>query len=97
LASAEGGKLNLREVLRELYFKEVMHLLVEGGATTITSFIKEELYDRLVFFVAPLIIGEGLSIGDVGTKELKDAKRLSLKRIERFRDDLMLEYKRLTL
>ncbi len=95
LAPAEEGKLILREVLRELYFMEIMHLLVEGGAQTITSFIKEDLYDRLFIFLAPILIGEGIGIGDIGTSKLLDAKRHMLKSIYRFGDDVGLEYKKL--
>ncbi|GBC89277.1 Riboflavin biosynthesis protein RibD [bacterium HR13] len=95
LASAKEGKLILREVLRELYFMEIMHLLVEGGAQTITSFIKEDLYDRLFIFLAPILIGEGIGIGDIGTSKLLDAKRHMLKNIYRFGDDIGLEYKKL--
>ncbi len=94
LAPVEDGKLKLGEVLRELYFREVMHLLVEGGSITATSFIKDNLYDRLFVFVAPIIIGDGLSIGYTGVERLQDAKRHMLKNIYRFGHDLGLEYKR---
>lgn len=95
LALAKEGKLILKEVLRELYFMEIMHLLVEGGAQTITSFVKEDLYDRLFIFLAPILIGEGIGIGDIGTSKLLDAKRHTLKSIYRFGDDIGLEYKKL--
>ncbi|MEN3028994.1 MAG: bifunctional diaminohydroxyphosphoribosylaminopyrimidine deaminase/5-amino-6-(5-phosphoribosylamino)uracil reductase RibD [Aquificaceae bacterium] len=92
VAPLEGGELNLREVLRELYFMEVMHLLVEGGAITLTSFMKAGLFDRLWVFVAPLLLGEGKRIGDLKISSLERAKRLKLRELKRFGEDLALEY-----
>lgn len=92
LAPAEEGRLQLRDVLRELYFLEVMHLLVEGGAITLTSFIREGLFDRLWVFLGPLLIGEGKRIGELGVELLRDATRLKLRNMKIFGDDLALEY-----
>ncbi|MGC8852700.1 MAG: bifunctional diaminohydroxyphosphoribosylaminopyrimidine deaminase/5-amino-6-(5-phosphoribosylamino)uracil reductase RibD [Hydrogenobacter sp.] len=95
LAEAIDGKLNLRDVLRQLYFKEIMHLLVEGGSITITNFIKEDLYDRLFVFIAPILIGEGLNIGYIGVDDLSQAKRHRLVNLYKFGDDIALEYKKI--
>ncbi len=92
LAPAKDKSLDLREVLRELYFLEVMHLLVEGGAITLTSFIKEGLFDRLWVFLGPILIGEGKRIGDIGVELLRDAPRLKLRDVKTFGDDVALEY-----
>lgn len=49
-------------------------LLVEGGAATAASFLREGLVDRLLLYRAPIIIGGGMSgIGDIGLTELNDA------------------------
>jgi len=92
LAPSKDGRLDLKEVLRELYFMEVMHLLVEGGSITHTTFIKEGLFDRLWVFVAPLLIGEGKRIGELNVEALQEAKRLRLREIKRFGEDVALEY-----
>ena len=92
LAPWEEGKLNLKEVLRELYFMEIMHILVEGGSTTHTTFIKENLFDRLWVFIAPLLLGEGKRIGDLGISLIKEAKKLKLREIKKFGMDIALEY-----
>ncbi|MFN3598242.1 MAG: bifunctional diaminohydroxyphosphoribosylaminopyrimidine deaminase/5-amino-6-(5-phosphoribosylamino)uracil reductase RibD [Aquificaceae bacterium] len=86
------GKLNLREVLRELYFMEIMHLLVEGGSITHTTFVKENLFDRLWVFLAPMLIGGGKRVGDLEVDTLLKAKRLRLREIKRFGEDVALEY-----
>jgi len=95
ITEAIGGKLNLKEVLRQLYFKEIMHLLVEGGSITITNFVKDDLYDRLFVFVAPILIGEGLGMGHIGVEDLSQAKRHKLAHLYRFANDIALEYKKL--
>ncbi len=92
LAPTKDGKLDLSEVLRELYFREIMHLLVEGGSTTLTSFIKEGLFDRVFVYIAPFFIGKGKTLGDIGIDKLEDAPRLKLKGVYNFGDDVAIEY-----
>jgi len=53
-----NGKLDLRAVLRALGARDVMHLMVEGGARVHGSFLEEGLADRAAIFVAPKIIGD---------------------------------------
>ena len=49
-------------------------LLVEGGAATAASFLREGLVDRLVLYRAPILIGGGKSaLGDFGLDSLADA------------------------
>ena len=50
------------------------NLLVEGGATTASAFLKEGLVDRLMLYRAPIFLGQGKScIGDIGLGSLGDA------------------------
>lgn len=52
----------------------VDHLLVEGGAETAASFLREELVDRLLLYRAPILIGAGKSaLGDIGLDNLAEA------------------------
>lgn len=52
---AEG--LDLREVLGELYRRNIISVLVEGGSRLAASFIREKLADKLYMFIAPKIFG----------------------------------------
>ena len=92
LAPSEKGSLDLKEVLRQLYFKEVMHLLVEGGAITSTSFIRNGLFDRVLVFMAPFFIGEGKTLESIGLESIEGSPRLRLRRAEIIEDDLFIEY-----
>lgn len=52
----------------------VDHLLVEGGARTAASFLRERLVDRLLLYRAPILIGAGkAALGDIGLEALADA------------------------
>lgn len=52
----------------------VDHLLVEGGADTAASFLREGLVDRLLLYRAPILIGAGRdALGDLGLDSLDAA------------------------
>ena len=67
----EGSELELRSgpldaELRALAADGVQSLLLEGGPTLATAFLAAGLVDKLLFFVAPVLAGEGLrSLGDL--------------------------------
>ena len=71
---------------------DVNDLLVEGGSTTATAFLTEDLVDRILIYRAPIIVGEGKSsFGYVGLDAIADAherwrfvdeKRLGVDRLE---------------
>jgi len=59
-----GSGLELRtgplaEELRELAAEGVQSLLLEGGPTLATAFLRDDLVDRLLVFVAPTVAGAG--------------------------------------
>lgn len=53
---------------------DVNDLLVEGGSTTATAFLTEDLVDRILIYRAPIIVGAGKSsFGYVGLDAIADA------------------------
>lgn len=68
----QGSELELRsgpleEELRALAADGVQSLLLEGGPTLATAFLAAGLVDKLLFFVAPSLAGEGPHVlGDLG-------------------------------
>jgi len=53
---------------------DVNELLVEGGSSTATAFLTEDLVDRILIYRAPVIVGEGKSsFGYVGLDAIADA------------------------
>jgi len=85
-------EINLKSLMEELHAREVVHLLVEGGAFTITQFIKEKLWDRLVVFQAGKILGGGKGIEDLGIESISSAVDLELRREFRVAEDRVFEY-----
>lgn len=81
IRGTDGRFLQLKEhepaaVCRELYGRGARHLMVEGGATVASAFLRAGLADELVTYVAPLLLGAGTSaVTAVGVHTLTDASR----------------------
>ena len=60
---------------QEVYrLHDVNDLLVEGGSSTATAFLAEDLVDRIFIYRAPIIVGQGKSsFGYVGLDAIADA------------------------
>ena len=52
-----GTKSNLKFLLDRLSQRGVQRLLVEGGAAVIGSFLKENLADEIIVYIAPKVLG----------------------------------------
>ena len=70
---------------------DVDHLLVEGGAATAAAFLRADLVDRLLLYRAPILVGDGRTLPDIGLSDLAaahgrwalhDARRLGSDRVE---------------
>jgi diaminohydroxyphosphoribosylaminopyrimidine deaminase/5-amino-6-(5-phosphoribosylamino)uracil reductase len=73
-----GGAVDGWEILsspKDVYrLHDVNDLLVEGGSSTATAFLSEDLVDRILIYRAPIIVGEGKSsFGYVGLDAIADA------------------------
>ncbi len=85
------GRSNLQFLLDELSKRGIGHLLVEGGPRVLTSFLKEELADEIVVYIAPKILGAHGCVDITGPMaELAQAVGLHYVDIERFGDDVRL-------
>jgi diaminohydroxyphosphoribosylaminopyrimidine deaminase/5-amino-6-(5-phosphoribosylamino)uracil reductase len=92
LPSDGRGRLDLKQLLVELGKRNVLSVLVEGGAEIITSFLKLRLADSIVAFVAPKLIGKGTeTVGDLGITEVAAAVPLRFNRAYRCGPDLVIE------
>jgi len=71
------GHVDLAALLDELGRRGVRSVMVEGGAGMITSFLREELVDRVVVTIAPKILGQGIdAVGDLGIAALSSAVQI---------------------
>ncbi len=77
--AVEGGHLPIQAVLTALAGQGITRLLVEGGPSVATAFLKAGLVDRVEWFRAPMLIGgDGLAaVGGLDAELLSQALRLS--------------------
>jgi len=56
-----SNRVDLKSLLQKLGEKDIRSVLVEGGSTIITSFLKKQLADQMVVVIAPKIVGKGIN------------------------------------
>ncbi|MGZ4488461.1 MAG: bifunctional diaminohydroxyphosphoribosylaminopyrimidine deaminase/5-amino-6-(5-phosphoribosylamino)uracil reductase RibD [Nocardioides sp.] len=65
-----------RAALAELHARERRHVFLEGGPTLAAAFLTAGLVDEVVVYVAPMLLGAGLSaVADLGITTIADAFR----------------------
>ena len=87
-------KLDLAILLRKLGQRCLTNVMVEAGGTLNSSFLFENLVDKVVLFVAPKIIGGAEApgpYGGLGSKLLADAVELEDLVVQQRGVDLMIE------
>ena len=90
----ESGKVDLKKLLQTLGKREISSVLVEGGAATITSFLRLNLADKLVAIIAPKLMGRGTdSVGELNITDVSKALKLSFEKTYRMGEDLVIEAK----
>ncbi len=89
----KDGRPDPRALLPLLAERQISSLLVEGGAKVITSFLKDNLVNKLEIFVAPLIIGgekSRHSVGELNLLKLAEARHFTFRALEKCGNDLHL-------
>jgi diaminohydroxyphosphoribosylaminopyrimidine deaminase/5-amino-6-(5-phosphoribosylamino)uracil reductase len=90
---ATGG-VSLAALMAGLGKRDVQGVLLEGGPTIAWSAIRDDVVDRVVFYVAPTLVGgvdARSSVGGAGFAPIAEALRLTWTSVERVGDDLRLE------
>lgn len=91
LPSDLDGRVDLEALLDRLAALGVGTVMVEGGATMITAFLRGRLVDRLAVCVAPKILGAGIdAVGDLGIRDLSRSVILTDTAVEPYGVDLIL-------
>lgn len=87
------GRTDPARVLAELYERGLQSVIVEGGAQVIGDFLRAGLWQKMVLFIAPMVIGgrEAPSIfSGAGVARLTEAHRFRFDRAEMVGRDLMV-------
>ncbi|HEX3110931.1 MAG TPA: bifunctional diaminohydroxyphosphoribosylaminopyrimidine deaminase/5-amino-6-(5-phosphoribosylamino)uracil reductase RibD [Thermoanaerobaculia bacterium] len=85
--------IGLDPLLDDLYTRGIQSLIVEGGSVIHSEFIRRKLWQKMIIFVAPAIVG-GAAAPSIFSGEpvsrLTDAYRFRFDRSEMTGDDLMI-------
>lgn len=91
------GSFSNAEILEHLFEAGVSSLLIEGGTRILTQFLKEELFDDLIIYIAPKIFG--YSSYQIYNEKIHDmdSLKLMLHDVEKLDSDIKLTYRRTAL
>ena len=85
--------VELDAFLRELYDRGIRSVIVEGGALVHAEMIRRRLWQKMILFVAPMIVGGANApsiFGGEAIKRLTEAYRFRFDRAELVGADLMI-------
>ncbi|MCR4404636.1 MAG: bifunctional diaminohydroxyphosphoribosylaminopyrimidine deaminase/5-amino-6-(5-phosphoribosylamino)uracil reductase RibD [Candidatus Acetothermia bacterium] len=89
---SRAGRVDLADLLARMGAEGLDSLLVEGGPTVAASFLEAGLVDKIVFFIAPKIVGGPVSaIAGSGVERLTEAWQLRDISVRMLDGDLVYE------
>jgi diaminohydroxyphosphoribosylaminopyrimidine deaminase/5-amino-6-(5-phosphoribosylamino)uracil reductase len=90
-ARAERRGLDLHALIAELTRRECNEVLVECGATLAGAFVREALFDELIVYLAPTLLGaDARGLLDLPFDRMDQQIRLQWRDLRRVGDDLRL-------
>jgi diaminohydroxyphosphoribosylaminopyrimidine deaminase/5-amino-6-(5-phosphoribosylamino)uracil reductase len=90
---APDGRIDMSTLLSVLGRREITSLMVEGGGLLLGSLFDAGLVDKVVAFIAPIVIGGGraiMAVSGEGAERIANATRLERVSVEKFGDDVMV-------
>lgn len=90
LQPGADGRVCLQNALTLLYEKGIRQLMVEGGASVITAFIKAQLVDAVVITLVPKFVGGYKAVGDLEINSRIELPGIQPFNNERLGDDLII-------
>ncbi len=90
---SEGGLVDLGELLKALGKREITSVLVEGGGIIFGSLFDCKLVDKVIAFIAPIIIGgkeAKTAVSGKGVDKVVDSLRLRRVSLKKLGEDLMV-------
>ncbi|MGA1840334.1 MAG: bifunctional diaminohydroxyphosphoribosylaminopyrimidine deaminase/5-amino-6-(5-phosphoribosylamino)uracil reductase RibD [bacterium] len=88
------NRVDMQAMAEELGKLQITSLLIEGGPGINASAFQEGIVDKVIMFIAPIIIGGKIAPSAIqgdGIAKLEEAARIRNIRIERLGNDLMVE------
>jgi len=87
-------RVSLERLMEALGKRGILSVMIEGGAEINASALREGVVDKVLVFLAPILIGgksTPTAVGGDGIESLGQALRLRDVRIERVDDDILVE------
>lgn len=92
IVNTKQGRIDLKELIKELGKREVCSILIEGGAELNAEAIKSGIVDKVLFFISPQFIGKGLSaLGDLGIANVDSSIKLNKLDYRKVGRDILIE------
>jgi diaminohydroxyphosphoribosylaminopyrimidine deaminase/5-amino-6-(5-phosphoribosylamino)uracil reductase len=94
IIAGNGPKIDLPYLFKSLTAIDITSILIEGGAAVNASVLEQKLADKLLWFIAPKIIGGKEAPGPVGGRgvaAVSEALLLERISVQRFEEDICLE------
>lgn len=93
-AATKGDGIDLRKLMAELGEDKITSIMIESGGTLASSALKEGIVDKVMFFIAPKIIGGKTAptpVAGNGFKKLSQAINLKNPSVRMFGNDVLIE------
>lgn len=90
---SSGGRVDLEKLLAALGQREITSVLVEGGGTLLGSLFDGNLVDKVIAFIAPIIIGgkdAKTAVSGKGVDKMVNSLKLERVSLEKFGKDFMV-------
>jgi diaminohydroxyphosphoribosylaminopyrimidine deaminase / 5-amino-6-(5-phosphoribosylamino)uracil reductase len=82
---------DLNSALMSLFSMGVRHLMVEGGATVASEFVRHNLVNEFLIYMAPKLLGGPVtSLGNLGVASIDQAKELEFIEVTPLGQDLVI-------
>lgn len=91
--SPQYQEVDVRLLMAELGKRGIAHVLVEGGGHLVGSLFDDGLVDKLVMFIAPIVVGGSdacSAVGGRGIDRIQDSFSLDRMTVQRFGKDVMI-------
>ena len=88
-----AGGVSLKDLMKKLFARGIMSVLIEGGGKVAASAVREKIVDKMVFFYSPLIIGgDGADmVAELGTNTVGGARRVRIDRVAKMSETIVVE------
>jgi diaminohydroxyphosphoribosylaminopyrimidine deaminase/5-amino-6-(5-phosphoribosylamino)uracil reductase len=82
---------DINEVLAQLWNRGIRHVLVEGGAQLASEFIAKGIFDEILIYQAPLLVGgANVAVDEIGIDTMLNALPLTFKEVKVLGDDIFI-------